>query len=72
VPFEPSSPADAEPKHPERFAKDLAAAIDTLIRSPERRIEMGEAARQRMEEHFSWKSIARQTLELYEKNLRAK
>jgi alpha-maltose-1-phosphate synthase len=69
VPFEPAGPADAEPKHPEQFAKDLAAAIDTLIRSPERRIEMGEAARQRVEEHFSWKRIARQTLELYENNL---
>ena len=65
VPFEPCGPTDAEPKYPERFARDLAAAVDTLIRSPERCIEMGEAARRRVEEHFSWESIARQTLEAY-------
>jgi alpha-maltose-1-phosphate synthase len=71
VPFEPSSPTDAEPKHPDRFAEDLAAAIDALIGSPERRIEMGEAARQRVKEHFSWKSIARKTIEIYEQSFRA-
>ena len=71
VPFEPSSPTDAEPKHPDRFAKDLAAAIDALIGSPERRIEMGEAARQRVKEHFSWKSIARKTIEIYEQSFGA-
>ncbi len=65
VPFEPSGPRDAEPKHPKRFAQDLAAAIDVLMRSPERRIDMGAAARRRVEEHFSWKRIAGQTLATY-------
>jgi len=72
VPFEPSGPQDAEPKHPERFAQDLAAAIDTLMRSPARRIDMGAAARRRVEERFSWQSVARQTLEAYEQSRRAK
>jgi len=72
VPFEPAGRQDAEPKHPERFARDLAAAIDTLMRSPQRRIEMGRAARRRVEKHFSWRSIARQTLEAYEHSRRVK
>ena len=72
VPFAPSGSADAEPKHPEVFAQDLAAAIDTLMKSPDRRIDMGAAARQRVEERFSWRSIAQQTLEIYEQSRRMK
>jgi starch synthase len=72
VPFEPSDQEDAEPKHPVRFAQGLAAAIDTLMRSPERRMDMGAAARRRVEEHFSWRSIARQTLEAYAQSSRKK
>ncbi|MFZ7127600.1 MAG: glycogen synthase [Desulfobacterales bacterium] len=65
VPFEPAGPEDAEPRDPDRLSRDLAAAIDELMRSPEQRESMGRAARQRVEEHFSWKKIARQTLETY-------
>ena len=65
VPLETAGPADAEPENPQRFARDLAAAIDTLMRSPEKRDAMGSAARRRVEEHFSWKSIARRTLATY-------
>jgi len=65
VPFETAGTAAAEPKNPQRFARDLAAAIDTLMRSPEKRVAMGKAARLRVEEHFSWKSIARRTLATY-------
>ncbi len=66
VPFDPAAPAAAEPKLPQRFERDLAAAIDTLMRSPEKRAAMGRAARRRVETHFSWKSIARRTLAVYE------
>jgi alpha-maltose-1-phosphate synthase len=66
VPFDPAAPAVAEPKLPQRFERDLAAAIDTLMRSPEKRAAMGRAARRRVETHFSWKSIARRTLAVYE------
>ncbi len=34
VPFEPVSPIDCEPAHPERFAHDLANAINELIADP--------------------------------------
>ncbi|MDT8380307.1 MAG: glycogen synthase, partial [Desulfotignum sp.] len=57
---------DAEPESPEIFAADLAAAINTLVRSPEKRSEMGAAARKRIEKHFSWTRIARQTLDFYQ------
>jgi alpha-maltose-1-phosphate synthase len=63
VPFEAQE--DAEPKSPEIFAADLAAAINTLVRAPEKRTQMGAAARKRIEKQFSWTSIARQTLDFY-------
>jgi alpha-maltose-1-phosphate synthase len=66
VPFEKAGTETAEPKNPQRFARDLAAAVDTLMQSPEKRAAMGTAARRRVEEHFSWKSIARRTLAVYE------
>jgi glycogen synthase len=65
VPFEAAQ--DAEPKNPETYAADLAAAINTLVRSPEKRSEMGAAARKRIEKKFSWNSIARQTLDFYQR-----
>ena len=54
-----------EPKHPEQFSRDLAAAINQLLTSPEKLQAMGMASRKRVEEHFSWRNIARQTLEYY-------
>jgi glycogen synthase len=65
VPFEPSGPTDAEPGHPERFARDLAAAIDALMQSPQKRAAMGAAARRHVEARFSWQRIAAQTLDSY-------
>jgi glycogen synthase len=65
VPIEPAGPTDAEPKDPRRFARDLAAAIDALMRAPEKRAAMGVSARRRVVDHFSWKSIARRTLDVY-------
>lgn len=64
VPFEAQE--DAEPRRPELFAADLAAAINTLMRAPEKRAQMGAAARKRIEKHFSWASIARQTVDFYQ------
>ena len=54
-----------EPKRPEQFSRDLAAAINQLLASPEKLKAMGIESRRRIEEHFSWKNIARQTLEYY-------
>ena len=66
VPFEPAGDADPEPRRPEQYARDLAVAINALLRAPERRQAMGAAARRRVEAHFGWEAIARQTLDCYE------
>ncbi|UCG14890.1 MAG: glycogen synthase [Deltaproteobacteria bacterium] len=65
VDFEPVSSDNSEPKHPEQFSRDLAAAINQILRSPERIEAMGMACRKRVEKHFDWKSIAEETLEYY-------
>ena len=54
-----------EPKDPEQFSRDLAAAINQLLAAPEKLKAMGIASRQRVEQHFSWRKIAHQTLEYY-------
>jgi glycogen synthase len=66
VPIDAASP-DVEPKDPERFSRDLAAAVNILLDDAERRASMARRARARVEREFSWTSIARQTLELYER-----
>jgi alpha-maltose-1-phosphate synthase len=65
VPFEPASTRSSEPRDPEKFSKDLADAVNHLLSSPETIRTMGAKSRERVEKHFSWKSIARQTLEFY-------
>ncbi|MCA1793684.1 MAG: glycosyltransferase, partial [Desulfobacteraceae bacterium] len=57
---------DAEPVNPETYAVDLAAAVNALLRSAEKRAQMGAAARKRIEQQFSWTSIAKQTLDFYQ------
>ncbi len=65
VPFEAAG-VDVEPRNPGRFSRDLAAAVNTLLDDPDLRASMGRKARARVEEHFGWPSIARQTLEFYQ------
>ena len=54
-----------EPKRPEQFSRDLAAAINQLLASPEKLKTMGIESRKRVEQYFSWENIARQTLTYY-------
>jgi starch synthase len=54
-----------EPRDPDRFERDLAAAISALVGDPGRSRAMGLAGRRRAEEHFAWSSIARRTVDLY-------
>ncbi len=60
------SAMEVEPKNPEQFSKDLAAAVNVLLDDPDLRASMGRKARARVEQQFSWASIARQTLEFYQ------
>jgi glycogen synthase len=66
VPIEPRSQVDVEPANPQRFSENLASAINQLLRAPEESRAMGKRARSRVEEHFSWTSIAAKTLGFYE------
>jgi len=65
VPLELSSDEPMTPVDPEQFARDLAAAINTLMADAARRAAMGVAGRRRAVEQFSWASVADRTLELY-------
>ncbi len=64
VPFE-QDPVTSFPRHPEAFARDLAARIAELLNDPEKCRRFGDAGRRRVEEKFSWTAIAHQTIELY-------
>jgi starch synthase len=66
VPPEAISPSDVEPRHPEQFSRDLASVVNVLLDDPALRETMGRKARARVEQQFSWTSIARQTLDFYE------
>ncbi|MDI7261535.1 MAG: glycogen synthase [Thermodesulfobacteriota bacterium] len=65
VPFELGDSQDQEPRDPEQFSKDLATAVNRLLRSPEKREEMGLRARERVKKLFSWESVALKTLAFY-------
>ena len=65
VPPEVSGPTEVEPRHPEQFSKDLADAVNRLLADSALRATMARMARLRVEQQFSWTSIARQTLEFY-------
>jgi glycogen synthase len=65
VPLEAEGSGSAEPRDPEAFSRALAAAVNELIASPDRRAAMGRAARERVLAHFSWRHIAEVTLGFY-------
>jgi len=44
----------------------LADAINELLADPERRAQMAQASRERVEKVFSWTAIAEQTLDFYQ------
>ena len=58
-------PGTWEPEDPEGYARDLARAIDRVALDPDLRERFGKNGRRRVEERFSWRAIARQTLDLY-------
>jgi len=66
VPFE-QDPVTSFPVDPEKFARDLAAALNRLLEDPDKCRRFGIAGRRRVEETFSWTAIALQTIRLYEK-----
>jgi glycogen synthase len=54
-----------EPRDPQAFSRALAGGINRLVKDSALRRQMGVAGRRRVEEHFSWPAVARQTHALY-------
>lgn len=54
-----------EPLDPDKFSRDLAKGINDLWGNPELCKKMAAAGRKRVEDTFSWTSIAKQTVDLY-------
>lgn len=65
VPLAQHQDGSGSPLDPERFVRDFTAALTSVLSDPQRAKRMGEAGRRRVQEHFSWDSIAQQTLEVY-------
>jgi alpha-maltose-1-phosphate synthase len=66
VPFE-QDPVTSFPTDPATFARDLAGRIEIMLQDPEKCRRFGDAGRRRVEEIFSWTSIAQQTVALYQR-----
>ena len=65
VPFETAADASHVPLDENGFVRAIAAAVNTLLASPETARQYGRAGRRRAIEHFSWAVIAAKTRDLY-------
>ncbi len=65
VPVEQMDEAPFEPVDSDKFARNLAGAINELMRDESRRQAMAVAARKRVEHVFSWEAVAHTTANLY-------
>jgi glycogen synthase len=65
VPLEQQKEAPFEPVDPDQFSRDLADGINTIVADKDLQKNMAKAGRKRVEDHFDWKSIAKQTKSLY-------
>jgi glycogen synthase len=65
VPLEQEKMAPFEASHPDKFSRDMAAAINQLMADEQLRTAMGIKGRIRVEKYFDWKAIAKQTERLY-------
>ena len=66
VSLEQMSESPFEPLNPEKFSRDLAGKINQLMKDRQLREKFGKAGRKRVEEKFSWSTIAQKTKALYE------
>lgn len=65
IPLEQQDKAPFEPVNPDKFSKDLADGINTVIRDKSLREKMAKNGRKRVEDYFDWIAIAKQVEELY-------
>ena len=64
VEIEQLQDGSGKPLDAKKFVADFATALNQMLESPNLE-EFGKASRRRVEEHFSWESIAEQTLSVY-------
>jgi starch synthase len=64
VEIEQLQDGSGKPLDEKKFVSDFAAALNQMLENP-RIGEFGAAGRKRVEQHFSWDSIAEQTLSVY-------
>ena len=64
VPIEQLSDGSGKPLDEAKFVADLAEALNKMLDHPQLE-KFGLASRKRVEEHFSWNSIADQTIRVY-------
>ena len=65
VEVEQMTEAPFEPVDPEKFAKDLADGINTVVADEALRTKFEKNGRKRVEDYFDWTAIAKQVTELY-------
>jgi glycogen synthase len=66
VPLVQHAEAPFEPVNPGSFSRDLAGAINRVLRDSALRARLAEAGLRRVEQHFTWRAIAHQTARLYD------
>ncbi|WP_250506807.1 glycogen synthase [Bowdeniella massiliensis] len=69
IPIEQVQDGTGTPLDPDTFVADIAERLNQVLSDPARAAQMGQAARRRVEEHFSWEAIAERTLEVYRRVL---
>jgi starch synthase len=72
VPFEPRGTNCPEPKDPDKFSRDIAAAVSSLIAPSATLRHIGIKAREKVEKSYSWKGVAAQTLAFYSRLIEQK
>jgi glycogen synthase len=72
VPLNQMQESPFEATEPDAYSRALAEGVNRLMGNKDLLNKMAAAGRKRVEEVFSWKSIAEQTLELYKNLLRRK
>ncbi len=65
VPFERSGDAYGTPADPVGFASAIAERVNRLLRAPDLAERLGQAGRQRVLEHFTWRAVAEKTAQVY-------
>lgn len=70
VPIEQVLDGSGKPLNEGKFVADFAAALNQMLEHP-KIAEFGKAGRARVEKHFSWESIAAETIRVYQAAINA-